>query len=190
MIEFQRDKHTIELYLDKSRSNYQLQFELVDFILNVPDTTKSTISPAKVEKTQKWDSPYFSIFVSANGINYCCWENIAKASEQGNSVEMENGKFIPIKEFDFVCNLNSSKKEKMVEIETLLANGKIKQAIALLSAYSQKHQPEWKGDIIQQSARFEKNETLKREGIISQADYNLEWNKVVKALQDILTEWQ
>ena len=76
-------------------------------------------------------------------------------------------------------------------LQELIAEGNIKQAIKeLLEATKSNGQKDLHNAIILQSAPFNRNETAKREGTISQENYELAWNKVRSALLHYLEEYE
>jgi internalin A len=122
------------------------------------------------------------------------WEELEKLEKGENCMSSEHYRKgeseFDARKFGFARlsakNIPSSNEIRKEEIEIHLKKGEIKQAIALFSLYAQKYEPDLQHEIIQLSARFEVNENKRIKGIISEAEYSLEWNKVNDALVALL----
>ncbi|MDQ6529233.1 leucine-rich repeat domain-containing protein [Flavobacterium sp. LHD-85] len=84
MIKFDRENQTIELYQSKNNSNFNLQREIIDFILKIPHvgaiTIKSNYSKDIVWDVN-WNSTYFDVLVSINGEYYVSWKKLEEDQE-------------------------------------------------------------------------------------------------------------
>jgi len=76
-------------------------------------------------------------------------------------------------------------------INLLISQGKIKIAIEQLSKIANSGgREDLRSELPKLSARFNNNEKKKRTNVISEADYNLEWNKILDALTSLVQEYQ
>ena len=84
MIKFDRENQAIELYQSKNNSNFNLQREIVDFILNIPHigaiTFKSNYSEDIVWDIN-WNSTYFNVLISIDGEYFVPWEKLENDQE-------------------------------------------------------------------------------------------------------------
>lgn len=76
-------------------------------------------------------------------------------------------------------------------LNLLLSQGKIKNAISELGKMlNSQGDDELKSELTALSARFNNNEKQKRKGVISEADYQIEWNKILAAFTSLVQEYQ
>ncbi|MEN2488483.1 leucine-rich repeat domain-containing protein [Flavobacterium sp. B11] len=83
MIKFDRNNQTIELYQSKN-SNFNLQREIVDFILNIPHVDVITIKSNYSETFTwniNWKSTYFKVLISIDGEYFVPWEKLENDQE-------------------------------------------------------------------------------------------------------------
>ncbi len=86
LIKFNRKEQTIELYPDVKNENFELQRELVSYILNCASQEDS-----KEEKPLEWDEYYglkwtnncFSVWVSLDGIFFTVWNDLYEKRKNG-----------------------------------------------------------------------------------------------------------
>jgi len=75
--------------------------------------------------------------------------------------------------------------------EGLLGNGKVQQLInELLDVLQQSGEDDLHGNILMISSRYNRNEEKTRKQTISEADYNLESNKITNSIRDYLKEFK
>ena len=76
-------------------------------------------------------------------------------------------------------------------IKLQISRGKIKNAISEFGKMlNSEDEGDLKSELTSLSARFNKNERQKRTGVISETDYNLEWNRILDALTSLVQEHQ
>ncbi|SFE40088.1 C-terminal of Roc, COR, domain [Chitinophaga sp. CF118] len=82
MINFNRQMERIELYSDVKSKNFQLQKEVIDFILHLRLDKHKTIHEEHTEKPDfddegiDWSSDYFSVYISLDGVFYTSWSKL------------------------------------------------------------------------------------------------------------------
>jgi Leucine-rich repeat (LRR) protein len=127
MIKFQSKEQTIQLYNNTKGSNFNLQKEIVDFILSIPlekNDDAKRISEKELSTDEKgkngkelevnskiinWDSIFFTVEISNNGEDYAKWTDIYNAA-QSNRI-FSNGKWFNSRDFKpYLKNQNSMKK--------------------------------------------------------------------------------
>lgn len=129
MIKFQNQKQTIQLYNNIKGTNFNLQKEIVDFILNMPlekekenEVQRLSEMELPIEENGKkgkeveirsknvgWDSKFFTVEISNNGVDYARWTDIYN-SVQSNRI-LSNGKWFNSRDFKpYLKNQNSMKK--------------------------------------------------------------------------------
>lgn len=84
MIKFDRENQTIQLYQSKNNTNFNLQREIVDFILNIPHVGVMTIK-SNYSKNFVWDinwkSTYFKVLISIDGEYFVPWRKLESDQE-------------------------------------------------------------------------------------------------------------
>ena len=76
-------------------------------------------------------------------------------------------------------------------VNSFISQGKIKKAISELGKVVNREGAEdLKNEIIALSAKFNNNEKQKRIGVVSEADYQLKWNRILASLTSLVQEYQ
>ena len=122
MIKFQRESQTIELYESKNASNFNLQREIVDYILNLPH------SDAIIFKTNysgniiwdiNWKSDYFNVLISLDGEYFIPWHqlNINQDLSQIKTNKLNEEKIEEVSKFNKYLNIILEDKKEIEIVE-------------------------------------------------------------------------
>ncbi len=127
MVKFNREKQSIELFPDFNNSNFELQKELIAFILDTHKIEPKTY--LKQDETwgnihdEMWDNSNFSIFVSLDGDYFTEWKKLKENREKGifqiEAMSISNTKEIKEKTlsvFDYNKYLPQNKQGQMKKI--------------------------------------------------------------------------
>lgn len=88
MITFDRENQKILLFNDASNNNFELQKEIVSFILNIPVNEIATSkTPQDIINTEinrvDWSSNYFTVYVSLDGKYFANWQVLFEQRKKG-----------------------------------------------------------------------------------------------------------
>ncbi|MCD0469170.1 leucine-rich repeat domain-containing protein [Flavobacterium sp. JAS] len=122
MIKFQRESQTIELYESKNAPNFNLQREIVNYILNLPH------SDAIIFKTNyygniiwdiNWKSDYFNVLISLDGEYFIPWHklNINQDLSQIKTNKLNGEKIEDVSKFNKYLNIILEEKKEIEIVE-------------------------------------------------------------------------
>lgn len=142
LIKFDRKAQSIELFPDKQHTNFDLQHELVDFILNIPvKSEKGRIQKENSEEENfkfkrhdiNWSSSFFDVWVSLDGSYFVNWaELLAQIGKEIYQIES-----IASIENEVTRTIETKKKTvPVVSYKRFLPENKMDKAIKIFVSYA------------------------------------------------------